>query len=186
MKRGALFLDRDGTIIEHVHFLHDPAQVRIAAGAREALQAARARGWLLFVLTNQSGVGRGYFTLAEVEACNRRMVELLDLGPDLFARIGVAPEAPDQPSRYRKPRPDFIIEMMAEHDLDPRCCVLVGDMPGDWRAGRDAGVAVLALVSRASTPATLAEQAELGVPTVSDLRAAVAWLDSRLASQPAD
>jgi D-glycero-D-manno-heptose 1,7-bisphosphate phosphatase len=185
MKHGALFLDRDGTIIEHVHFLHDPAQVRLGAGAREALREARARGWLLFVLTNQSGVGRGYFTLADVEACNRRMLDLLDLGPDVFAGICIAPEAPDQPSRYRKPRPDFILEMMVEHDLDPASCVMVGDMPGDWRTGINAGIAVLALSSNASTPATRAEQVELGVATVADLPAAVAWLEARLARLPA-
>ena len=99
----ALFLDRDGTLIEDRHFVGAIDQVTLIPGTREALARLLEAGTRLFILTNQSGVNRGYFTLADVEAVNRRMIDLLDLGPSPFVRICVAPERPDEPSRYRKP-----------------------------------------------------------------------------------
>ncbi len=170
MKRGALFFDRDGTLIEHVHYLRDPAQVRLLPGVSELLAAARDAGYLLFVLTNQSGVGRGYFTLAEAEACNVRMVELIGLGPDVFTEICIAPERPDEPSRYRKPKPDFLLEKIREHELDPEHCVMLGDMPTDWETAANAGIAAVAVRSATSKPKVIAQQEALGLPFVSDLR----------------
>jgi D-glycero-D-manno-heptose 1,7-bisphosphate phosphatase len=74
----AVFLDRDGTLIEHVPYLCDPAAVVIRPGTREALARLQAAAVKLFLFTNQSGVARGFFGMAEVDAVNRRMVELLD------------------------------------------------------------------------------------------------------------
>jgi histidinol phosphatase-like enzyme len=93
----AVFLDRDGTLIENRHYLSSPEGVALLPGVREGLQVARERGAKLFLFTNQSGVGRGMFTLADVEAVNRRMIEMLGLGDDLFAGICIAPERPDEP-----------------------------------------------------------------------------------------
>ena len=80
----AIFLDRDGTLIENKHYLGSPDGVVLLPGVREALARARDNGIKLFLFTNQSGVGRGYFTMADVEAVNRRMIEMLGLGDDLF------------------------------------------------------------------------------------------------------
>jgi len=113
---------------------------------REALAMLRAAGVKLFLFTNQSGVGRGYFTLADVEAVNRRMVELLDLGPDLFAGVCIATERPDEPPVYRKPEPRFILEMLAEHRIPPEAAWMLGDSETDWRAGLNAGVRAAAIV----------------------------------------
>lgn len=143
----AVFLDRDGTLIENRHYLASPDGVAILPGVREALALAREAGAKLFVLTNQSGVGRGYFTLADVEAQNRRMIDLLDLGDDLFTRIRVAPERPDEPPVYRKPSPRFIHEMLAEHDLAAEAAWMVGDSPADWEAGLNAGIRAAAIVA---------------------------------------
>jgi len=101
----AIFLDRDGTLIENRHYLAKPEGVAVLPGVREGLRVARERGAKLFLFTNQSGVGRGFFTLADVEAVNRRMLEAIGLGDDLFAGICIAPERPDEPQVYRKPSP---------------------------------------------------------------------------------
>lgn len=82
-----IFLDRDGTLIENLHYLASPEGVALLPGVREALARARAAGAKLFLFTNQSGIGRGYFTLTDVEAVNRRMIEMLDLGDEAFARL---------------------------------------------------------------------------------------------------
>jgi HAD superfamily hydrolase (TIGR01662 family) len=99
----ALFLDRDGTLIEDRHFVGAVDQVTLIPGTREALARLLATGTRLFILTNQSGVNRGYFTLADVDAVNRRMIDLLDLGPEPFTRICIAPWRPV--CRWRRSRP---------------------------------------------------------------------------------
>jgi len=131
MARAALFLDRDGTLIRHVHYLHNPTEVELLPGVAAALAQAKKLGYLLFLHTNQSGVGRGMFTLEQAEACNRRMVELIGLGDDVFAGICTAPESPTQPRVYRKPSPKFAQEMAAKHGLDLARCWMVGDYAVD-------------------------------------------------------
>ena len=169
-----LFLDRDGTIIEHIPYLHDPAGVRLLLGVKEALAAAKARGDKLFLFTNQSGVGRGMFTLADAEACNARMLELLGLGDDLFTGVCVAPEAPGEPSRYRKPKPDFILETIDAHGLDPSRCIMIGDAISDWKAGLNAGITALAVTSDLTTEKSEGERRALGVPHFPGLAEAMA------------
>lgn len=135
----ALILDRDGTLIEHVPYLHRPEEVRVLPGVREALAAARDAGVKLFLHTNQSGVGRGMFTLADAEACTAWMVELIGLGADLFTRVCTAPEHPDAPMVYRKPSPRFARELMAEHGLAPEEICYVGDRGSDLETAHAAG-----------------------------------------------
>ncbi len=140
MARAALFLDRDGTLIRHVHYLHNPAEVELLPGVAEALKRAKELGYLLFLHTNQSGVGRGMFKLEEALACNRRMVELIGLGEDLFTDTCTAPEAPTQPQVYRKPSPKFAREMAAKHGLDLAKCWMVGDYAADVETAFAAGM----------------------------------------------
>jgi D-glycero-D-manno-heptose 1,7-bisphosphate phosphatase len=151
----AVFLDRDGTLIENRHYLASPEGVAVLPGVREGLARARASGAKLFLFTNQSGVGRGMFTLAAVEAVNRRMIEAIGLGDDLFAGICIAPERPDEPPVYRKPSPRFIHEMLATHAVSAEAAWMVGDSPADWEAGINAGIRAAAIVA---DPATEQEQ----------------------------
>ena len=141
----ALYLDRDGTLIIDKDYLPDPAGVELIPGATESLRRARELGYLLFLFTNQSGIGRGYHTLADAEACNRRMLELIGLGDDLFKAVCIAPESPDQPSNYRKPSPRFISEMITQHSLDPAHCWMIGDRESDIQAGLNAGIHAVAV-----------------------------------------
>jgi D-glycero-D-manno-heptose 1,7-bisphosphate phosphatase len=138
-KNAALFLDRDGTIIRDAGFLSDPAGVDLLEGAKEALRRA-ARTHRLYLFTNQSGIGRGYYTLEQARAVNARVLELLELPPPGFAAVCVAPEAPDEPAVYRKPSPRFILECIARDALDPARCWMVGDRLSDLQAGVNAGI----------------------------------------------
>lgn len=145
-----LFLDRDGTLIEHVPYLFEPDRVVIIPGVGEALRQALAAGFRLYLFTNQSGVGRGMFPLAAVHAVNRRMEALLGLPSPVFAGICIAPEAPGEPSLYRKPSPRFITEMSARDGLAKEKSWMIGDSPSDWEAGWRAGVNVGAVGAGAS------------------------------------
>jgi D-glycero-D-manno-heptose 1,7-bisphosphate phosphatase len=134
-KPRALFLDRDGTLIFDEGYLADPRRVRLLPGVKEALHYFKSRHCLLFLFSNQSGIGRGYFTLAQAQACNQRLMELLELGNDPFASICLAPEIDDRPGGYRKPSPRFILESLKIFSLDAPHCWMVGDKLSDVEAG---------------------------------------------------
>jgi D-glycero-D-manno-heptose 1,7-bisphosphate phosphatase len=173
----AVFLDRDGTLIEHVHYLHQPDQVVIRPGTRQALRQLQCVGTRLFLFTNQSGISRGLFSMADAEAVNRRMVEMLDLGPELFTAVCVAPELPEDEPVYRKPSPRFIKEMLAMHAVPKARAWMVGDSPVDWEAGINAGVQVAAVVPDALSPKAFEQRVALGVTAYSTL---LEWVESIL------
>jgi D-glycero-D-manno-heptose 1,7-bisphosphate phosphatase len=163
MQPSALIFDRDGTLIEHVPYLAEPADVRLLPGVREALQAARAAGARLFLHSNQSGIGRGLFDYAAAEACNRRLIELLEMGEHPFERICMAPEAPGQPSAYRKPSPLFAQEIMRDYALQPQDLCYIGDRGSDLATAHAAGTRGLGIATGLDD--LRAELHELGLAT---------------------
>lgn len=172
----ALFLDRDGTIIVDKDYLADPAGVELIPGAAKALRRARELGYQLFLFTNQSGIGRGYFTLDDAHACNDRMIELLKLGPTPFVDICIAPETPDQSSLYRKPSPRFITESIVRHHLDPAQCWMIGDRESDIEAGINAGIKTAAVGTGKYSTGEWASRLPQGTKLFADLSAFVANL----------
>jgi|ERR1700674_4090711 len=181
----AVFLDRDGTIIVHKPYLHQPDEVELVPAATAALKRARDQNWKLFLLTNQSGVGRGLFRLENVEFVHVRMLELLGLNADLFTGICIAPEAPDQPILYRKPSPRFILEVMQEHTLAGDCCWMIGDSPSDWETGRAAGIHACAVRSALTTAESERAREKLGIPLFDDLLEAIIHIEKETIHQRA-
>ncbi|MEI6218972.1 MAG: HAD-IIIA family hydrolase [bacterium] len=108
----ALFLDRDGTIIFDKNYLADPNQVELIPGAAEALRIAMKLGYLMFLFTNQSGIGRKYFSMEDVLRVNTRMTELIGLDRPVFTGTCIAPETSAETPMSRKPSPKFILEMV--------------------------------------------------------------------------
>lgn len=107
-QRGAVFLDRDGTVIAERHYLHDPVGVELLPGAAEGLRRMQSLGLRLVLVTNQSGIGRGFFGRAAVERVHGRLLELLEReGVDLDA-IYLCPHTPDEGCSCRKPQPGLI------------------------------------------------------------------------------
>ncbi len=172
----ALFLDRDGTIILDKDYLADPAGVEVIPGVPDALRRVQSLGYLLFLFTNQSGIGRGLHTLDDALRVNERMEEMLGLPRPIFTEICIAPEAPGQPSLYRKPSPRFINEMLAKHHLDPAHCWMVGDRESDIDAGLAAGLRSAALCTGKYDAAGWATRLKPGVPCFADFSAFVATL----------
>ncbi|MDQ2992300.1 MAG: HAD family hydrolase [Candidatus Eremiobacteraeota bacterium] len=130
-----MLFDRDETLIEDIPYNGDPARVVPLPGAREALDALRAAGIPVAVVSNQSGVGRGLITLVEVDAVNARVGELL--GP--FLGFFVCPHGPEDGCDCRKPRPKLILDAACALSVDPACCVVIGDKESDVQAARNAG-----------------------------------------------
>jgi len=142
----AVFLDRDGTLIAEKNYLCRPEDVEIFPGAGGALKQLQDAGFKLFIVSNQSGVGRGYFTLAEVDRVNEHLCRELAHDGVRFKKIYIAPEAPDRPSKGRKPSPQFLFDARDEFGLDLGQSFMVGDKLIDLECGWNAGVKTSILV----------------------------------------
>jgi D-glycero-D-manno-heptose 1,7-bisphosphate phosphatase len=136
----AVFLDRDGTVIEEKEYLRDPDQVAIFPGAALALKRLQDAGFKLVIVTNQSGIGRGYYTLEDMHRVNTRLVAELERYGVRFEKIYFAPEAPEQPSRGRKPSPQFLFDARDEFGIDLSQSYMIGDKLIDLECGWNAGV----------------------------------------------
>jgi len=141
MPNKAVFLDRDGTLIEDRDYLSRPDEVVIYPGVPQALRALSDAGFKLVIVTNQSGVGRGYFTLADVENVHRYLLEELKRAAGVrIDGIYVAPEAPDQASRGRKPSPQFLFDARDELGIDLARSYMIGDKLIDLACGWNGGL----------------------------------------------
>jgi D-glycero-D-manno-heptose 1,7-bisphosphate phosphatase len=132
-------LDRDGTLIRHVPYLHNPAEVELLPTVIDGVRLLRAAGCILFLHTNQSGIGRGMFSLDDAVACNDAMLDQLGFGQSVFERICIAPEAPSAEPLYRKPSPRFGMEIMAAYACQPSAMCYIGDNLTDLRAATHLG-----------------------------------------------
>jgi histidinol-phosphate phosphatase family protein len=140
--KTAVFADRDGTLIRHVDYIDDPERVELLPGVKAAVHQLLKAKIPFFVLTNQSGVGRGYFGIDRVHACQKRLFELLEIEPEQIAGWCIAPEAPETEGGYRKPSSRFIEEACKHLGTIPRQCHVIGDTPVDlqtaWNSGAHA------------------------------------------------
>ena len=141
----AVFLDRDGTIMDDVAYCSDPAKVRVFDDAPEALQRLKAAGFKIFVITNQSGIGRGYFGETEYHAVAQEAER--QIGPGLIDATYFCPDAPDAASTRRKPAPGMVLEAERDHSLDLSRSFFVGDKRIDAECGRNAGVRTILVES---------------------------------------
>jgi len=135
----ALFLDRDGTVIEECGYLKDPALVRFLPGAADALAALASQGWKIVIVSNQSGVGRGLITPDQMEAVQSRFLELMRCNGIPIAGSYVCTHTPDDHCECRKPSPYFLEQAAAEHKLDLSASWMIGDREADILSGINAG-----------------------------------------------
>lgn len=162
----AVLLDRDGTLIEDVPYNGDPEKVRPLPGARAALDRLRAAGLRLAVVTNQSGLARGYFSAAQMRAVHARVEELLGR----FDAWLVCPHDDVDGCDCRKPAPGLVYAAARELGTTPSRCVLVGDIGRDVAAAMAAGAAGVLV----PTPVTRPEEVAAAGWVATDLPAAVA------------
>jgi D-glycero-D-manno-heptose 1,7-bisphosphate phosphatase len=136
----AAFLDRDGVINIDRGYVGQVERFALVPGAAEGMRLLAGAGYLLAVVTNQSGIGRGYYTEADFQAVTRHMLaELARAGVDV-ARVAHCPHLPDAGCSCRKPRPGMILDSAAALRVDPAASLLIGDSASDVAAGRAAGV----------------------------------------------
>jgi D-glycero-D-manno-heptose 1,7-bisphosphate phosphatase len=134
----AVFIDRDGTIMQDVDYCSDPQQVKIFPRVAEALRRLKSKGFKVIIITNQSGIGRGFFTVEQYRAVEAEV--LRQLGDGLIDATYFCPDVPGQHSSCRKPAPGMIVEATREHQIDLARSFLIGDKEIDAECGRNVGV----------------------------------------------
>lgn len=174
----AVFLDRDGTLIQEENYLSRPEQVRLLPGVPGALKSLQRAGFKLFMVTNQSGIGRGFFTAEDLARVHEHLFGLFAPHGITFDHVYVAPEAPGMPSRWRKPSPDALFDARDRFNVELGSSYFIGDKWIDLECGRQAGVRKSLLVRSGYGGQTEAEYAgRLGdVTVVDDLPAAAEWI----------
>ena len=136
----AVFLDRDGTLSEHVHYLSDPEEFRLMPGAVRALKLLSGAGYKLVVVTNQSGVARGLFTEKTLARIHERMRALLADGGVRLDGVYYCPHNPDAGCSCRKPATGMIDTAVSELGIEREGSFMVGDQTADVLLGGNAGL----------------------------------------------
>jgi histidinol-phosphate phosphatase family protein len=149
----AVLLDRDGTLVRDVPYNGDPELVEPMPLARDALERLRSAGLGLAVVSNQSGIGRGLLTRAQVDAVNQRIDDLLGPLDGFFLCPHVASDGCD----CRKPQPGLVLAAASAFGVSPAACVVIGDIGADVEAARRAGARAILVPTRATRPAEIDE-----------------------------
>jgi D-glycero-D-manno-heptose 1,7-bisphosphate phosphatase len=139
MKIKHVILDRDGTLIKYIPYLFEKEKVELINGTIEAISLLMERNIKIYLHTNQSGVGRGYFRISDVVDCNNKMIELIGLGQNIFDKICVAPDFPPLKVSYRKPSSLFATELAQKYDFEKKSLVYIGDSISDLKTAKNAG-----------------------------------------------
>src|ERR1700737_698819 len=137
-KSAAVFIDRDGTIMHDADYCSDPKQVQVFPGVPEALHRLKAKGFKIIIITNQSGIGRGFFSVDQYRAVEAET--LRQLGDGLIDATYFCPDVPGQPSKCRKPAPGMILEAARDHNVDLSRSFFIGDKEIDVECAHNGGV----------------------------------------------
>lgn len=147
MKAKAVFFDRDGVLNVDVSYLYRIEDLRWVDGAREALAYLTEHGYKIFVVTNQSGIARGYYTVEEMNRLHEHMMAEISAYGGKIEKIYFCPHHKEGKLAEfaidcdcRKPKPGMLLRAFAEYDLDKEACFLIGDSPRDVEAAEAAGI----------------------------------------------
>lgn len=171
----AVFLDRDGTIMADPGYISDPRKVEIFDHAVDSLKELKEAGYLLIIITNQSGIGRGYFTHEDLEKVNMRMSSLFNDKGVTFDGIYACPHVDENKCTCRKPQPGLIFRAAREHDIDITVSYMVGNSRSDVMAGVAAGCRLNFLLG--GDKGSLARDGILSVDSMEDAAEIILGLD---------
>lgn len=142
-RRRYAVLDRDGTIIVEKNYLSDPSQVELLSSAAKGLREMSSLGLGLVVVTNQSGIGRGYFTGSMLDQIHQRLTDLLGQHGVYLDGIYHCPHTPQDECECRKPKLDLLLRAAKENNFEPSACFVVGDKGSDIQLGKGVGATTI-------------------------------------------
>ncbi|MBP5640214.1 MAG: HAD family hydrolase [Victivallales bacterium] len=135
-----IFIDRDDTIIINKDYLDTPDGIEFLPNAMKGMRALMDKGYTLILVTNQSGIGRGYFTLETLNAIHARLCELLGEEGVKFEKIYFCPHRPDEHCHCRKPGTGMLEQACKDYDIDLKNSVMIGDSEGDMKMAKAFGI----------------------------------------------
>ncbi len=138
--RKAVLLDRDGTINLDHGYLHRVELLEFLPGVIDSLRSLQHAGYLLIIITNQSGIGRGYFTQSQYKEFNDALCDALNAEGIQIAATYMCPHAPEQQCSCRKPNPTMALRAIEEFEIDTKASYMFGDKPSDVECGEAAGL----------------------------------------------
>lgn len=141
--KKAVFLDRDGVINIDKGYVSKISDFEWCDGVFDALLRLQDNGYYLFVITNQSGIGRKYYTLSDFELLSSYMLDELKKHGIEITKLYFCPHAPSECCACRKPSPAMILQACAEFEINPQSSALIGDKDSDIEAGKAANVGLL-------------------------------------------
>lgn len=138
--RRAVFTDRDGTLNPDLHYLSDPERIEILPGVIQGIARLREHGYLVLCVTNQSGIGRGFFTPARLEEIHWRIAARLEAAGAPLDGFYYCPHRPEDRCACRKPGVALFLQAAQQHGLDLASCAIIGDRVLDMEVGRTLGM----------------------------------------------
>jgi D-glycero-D-manno-heptose 1,7-bisphosphate phosphatase len=137
MRKRAIILDRDGTIVRDYNYLDDPRRLEFLPGAAAALRQFTERGHPIIIVTNQSGVGRGRLTLERMHEINERFLRMVEEIGATVDGLYSCPHRPEDDCECRKPKPKLVLDGAAAVGFEPAHSVVIGDKSSDIALGRN-------------------------------------------------
>lgn len=137
--RKAVFVDRDDTLCPDVPYCSNPNQIKVFPGVPESVRRLNEAGYLVIIATNQSGIGRGYFTKAELDAVNGELLRQIESGGGHIDDIFYCPHTPSDNCDCRKPKIGMGLQAIRKYDLNPSECWMIGDHDKDMEFGKALG-----------------------------------------------
>ena len=167
----AVFFDRDNTLIADSGYFHDPEKIVFLPGIIDGLKELSRNNFLLFIVTNQSGIGRGIFKKKDAEMVHRKLLFLLEEAGAPFVDIYYCPHAPNDHCECRKPKPFLVNAAIQKHHIDPSKSFFVGDRDVDVLTGKSADLKTILI---APSP----QKNNVASPdfTAHDFKAAINWI----------
>ncbi len=171
----AIFLDRDGTLNPDPGYISNPDDYELYDGVKEALARLQKAGYMLILITNQSGISRGLFSEKDLEAVHDKMKRLLKAGGVTLDAIYYCPHHPDHPYKgisdcnCRKPKPGMILQAIKDHNIDEKQSFMIGDRTSDIKIGLASGVPPICIADKPF-------EGYENIPTFKDLSLAVDYI----------
>jgi len=145
-QKKALFLDRDGVINQDKDYVHKIEDFIFIPGIFDLVKTFKKLGYLIIIITNQSGIGRGYYTITEFNKLNDWMIKSFNNQGLFIDDVYFCPHKPDEGCLCRKPKPGMILKARDHYNIDLSSSLLIGDNESDILAGQKAGIDTLILV----------------------------------------
>jgi D-glycero-D-manno-heptose 1,7-bisphosphate phosphatase len=177
----ALFLDRDGVVIDYIPYLSKPEQVRVPEGAGIALKYWQNAGYQLVIFTNQSGVGRGYFTMQDVQTVHERIFQEYAQFGVKFTDVLICPHQPKDNCSCRKPSPSLLLKYGVDNKINLSQSYFIGDAPSDLECAINAHCQpILLLTGRGKETIKSLSKYQVNIPVFDTLKDTLKIINDKL------